>query len=889
MKDPMVLVYIPSRAGVTSFYRDNNNLWNKYVPYMQLYQADWIDASCKGEEVEGTNNYKHQLDWFTSVDDKLERKAANQIFKIEYVRSDDPTQTKRVLPGYGETDNYWKGKEIKDESGQVTGTEDVPFTEQWTREDYTYTVTYYVTCIIPGLEGLQVQISRPLDVPGKKQQLHLSVSAYSTPHDSQSVWDTGGYNTIKHTLTITRDRSMKTGYFQVKRQQTQGGEWVNEGESFQVLDEGNTFTGTFTREVTFNQPYNNHTKYDNYKVVYTPGEGEQVATSAQTSNEDKADFLTADFSVQVHGNEVLGVNNYLYSDQVKFTNITDEKGLVNNYSTRNGSSDRWNATYSRYENFTNPQENPIFVSTYPETRSGNQTYKYLGYLHTTNNGVWGVGPATTTHNPDITVSGEVTVDIYPHNQVIEVEMNPDSESETQTNPIWNYTGAKTKTKQIFPGVDFDIRADKLPRDIDGKTSYNVAFGLVLYVWEQVEEEVQGVETLVWKWNKHIVNGQQYFNQIDNVGTPDSKGVYKPTFTPSGTIAMTGDSYTTQQNVIYDFKNKVCHYDAFAFYVNPTTGYVVAYAHSGFPKITSTVTYDSQEYREALDRVPYEEVEFENGVGEVEGTTYIKLDDGAIRADKFYQGNTTERYDGYAYIVLDLDKVIPTKDSHYKVGDSRSDDLRSAITSYKITATQKDNTPDASTGRKGLQLFYPTIGDEAKTTFNIANYDDGKKPAIDGLKPGLHWNTATADELHIYADVTVDQESGAITNVNLVEGVHPTGDSETTNRLESAKNNCVLIGLRYIDKMREDGYIGRQPDPEVDPEGGPSSAPRKKGWGDNPQLKNGITLLIEPEYTFVQPEKPVFSFGGNYHSGVTPQYATDVPEVATIDEDGDDTT
>ena len=910
LNDQIVLVFVPSRYdadgkyigdGSSGIYSDsNNNLKVTYQPYMQLYLADWDKNATKDSPDPDTKYWKHDLKWYTSVDDKISRDdsqtgfKAKQIFELWGERLD--THERKLIAG------------TNTETGAVHYKDNATYS--WPIAEQTYWVHYTLTCKIPGLQDVEYQITYDLPVPKENgEDLILDVKTFSTPVDNRDTWNQGK-NSIDHTLIVSRDaKNTPDGPYLVQRWNPEGGE-DHQGAFETVKDEnGNDVKFSFKEKeskaqikLTVECAYDD-TRYDNYRVVL-------ASDQTKMSNEKEALSLSANIAVQPLINDAIGAGKYYYIDNVEFTDISVQLGTYE-YIARDG--DTWNTTRTEWNEFK--RTGSYIFENYIQSEITEPTFHYIGYIVTPDNGTWGIGYAQSPHTE--VISSLSTTKVYPHNQVLDVKME---EGGQHTDPIWNYPttdgSQKATTKQIFPGVDFDIRAARLYRHKNQKVSYDVAFGLIIY--DKNGNRVGICEDGITE------EGKQYFQKWKS--DTQTTGVHTPQFDEKVTIDD-GNELIYTQNVMFDFcdANGPYHYDAFVYYVRPNKTYdgtgdepesergkVVHYSHSGYKLlhpdkdpvtgVAPTVLenyYGSTEYALRLPIVDPENNECEpvvinNTVSggdavleykQLAATYYDKKTEnetlstpvpvGPVRATQFYEGKPGERYDGFAYMVLDLDQAIPN--SFLKVDGSRSKNLLQAVTSYKIRAQQGNTNIPGQKINEGLRLFYPTIGDGIKgsTDFSINSYNAGAEKKFDGLKPGLDWNTGSeTTELHVYGDVTT-KESG----IDIVEGIRNTGET-ATSQMKSDGNNCVLIGLRFIDKMRMDGKWTREPKTTQTEQ---SRAARKGGAPkDDTDLKNDITIFIEPQYTVASFTKPIFSYGPNY-TGVTEEVEENTEGVSLASE------
>ncbi|MCF0186136.1 MAG: hypothetical protein HUJ98_06585, partial [Bacteroidaceae bacterium] len=883
-----ILIFVPNKPSDTDkldwkLKRDesgNSEIRGDYMPYMQYYLAAFDQTGTYASPVtEEDESQRHNLLWFTNVHDKLcgadytattrTYLSQNETYTIYTRRETDP-------------EDAWVLTEVFYDLGSAPNEHAFKCNKYWTRETQGYNVVYKLVCKIPYL-GVETVTYTTLPVEGlgtTEEQIDLNVISTCNPVDNMSyngTTDTSlGKNHVTHHLSVIlsskeldASQIMLLGTYTITRNykdmvngtltdqtpqnltltisQTESGtreykwQWNGEGDE---LDIDYTIANG---KITFDWPETHNIDYlyngygwDTYSVMFKK-EGE-TAEKTDESDTKIAPFWRTRFETSKSVSEILQDQNprlYHYGDN----SIFDEKTYVVRYSVRignekesvsSGTPTKWKTANYKTEVVAGQAQVPTFIDT------DAQTYNpiYCGYIEyggeESIRGTWCVGVTRTSHSGQEIVAFPLeTTKVTPHNQLIAVTMDKESTGGSKTNPIWSYPDPddeKTTTMQIFPGADFEITAERLPRATTGDyASYDVAFGLNIYD----------------KDGKLVVQqGKQYFQEIVQDIIQEGKGVHIPQF--SGREVFNGTSKTsigTTQNVMYDFTdqtNNPCYYDAFVYYIRPAkkidgsddtsarNGQVVAYAHTGAKILTGEIKpadagtdyqipgYGTSAYAKLLPKVKGEPVLFENTNGgeKTETGTYKTIAKAAeaspVRAKILYEGNTANRYDGFAYVVLDLEKVIPTKDSNFqpKHETSNSDNLLPAVTSYQIRAYQKDNMdavdPEegSSNVKNGLKLFYPSWGDKVKVEegkpipepsyFHITDYDDsstGDYPAIDGLKPGLHWDTTPTTALHVYADIDKNTTSGY--DVNIVEGVqktpNPTPTTETTPETISETN------------------------------------------------------------------------------------------------------
>ena len=828
-------------------------------------------------------------------------KSPKEIYKVSYRYHYEP-----------DMEEYWKDctvfYETTDEQGNPKSVKDstaFKVNKIWPRERDDYWVYYKVECIIPSLGVSTVTNQIKLIVPGLNStgtDMLLDVESSSVPVDNTSRTpgsETASYgeNHITHHLDVTLSSKIrgKDGTYTITRNYKDSGEETTLGQT-QVM----TITvdnGTFTckigeteyeygEEKTYFFGSNNHLyvkwptthnidyaeadhgeNWDKYKVEFeskdeypiTEGTTEPTAKITDSTSEVLAPVYYTTFRTEVFDNKVVSQSNTQYVYDATDKSVF-EGCLAYRYIVRKGDQKLKDGEWKDGGN-TQVESNPVILTTQQLTSAADveTTLYYCGYIEYNSandiRGIWGIGDNSTVHKPNGKSSTTVTVKTIPHNQILDVTMGTGG---SQSHPIWEYPEGKESTKQIFPGVDFVITGDNLPL---GTGTYNVAFGLVIY------EKVNGT------WVRKTTHGEEYFNKIKD-GTLNkydaTTNVWTPDFETSEEVAKTVPNITITQNVVYDFVNKPCKYDAFAFYVDPTSKEVKHYSHSGSAYITSTVAYDSQAYIAKLPNVVGEPVQFENtqGILVEEGINQLKPED--LKAYTLYHGNKDVENDGFAYFVLDLKNAIPERDANYDPDHkiSRSENLIDAVTSYKITATQENNE---SEGEPRLKVFRPTLDykkDTQEFVFDYAAYKGSQRPPIQGTS----WQSAALnDSLQVYYEyIPVTTESGTTQTYSLVEGVNPTSAPSTIDKMVCAGNTHTLIGLRNIDLQTDVWTYSNTDDPG-------SKGALRKNVKPNPgekYLKNAITFLVEPEFTIACPELPLFSFGGSYQKTTPPTYVND---------------
>ena len=831
------LLFVPNGATTSNFLTNLNEIVGDYQPYIQFFKGViWYaedGAPTDQNTYDEAKFWQHDLKWIDTAMDKFRDSGESYIVNYRRRNADNT---------YGE----WRQYEIQ------SAREMMEIIHQ--REDNNYYVQYYVTCIINGL-GVSVRTNTvELIVPGNRLgDVNLEVSSFSQAIDVPT--EPGkGHNLITHNLDITisgdvlEEVAEGSGTFTIKHYvyDVQNGEVVlgEDGEPVIVSTSEQTLTVTGantcsdgTNTYTFvngkttfpwtgiTYDYNaDGSLKDNYEVFFTSGE------LVDHSTVEVAPYYRTDFYAGTLANETLSYEPYLYfySDKIAWQKVDLD---IDRYFARSINDNNQFNEGEAGEVYKNAESNFI----------GNEVYKtsgiysnnaelhenvYVGYIEfpatgSLAYGTWGVGTGTAPHQGGKVFGSKLIAESYAHNQVLPVWQQKDHDSAV-TDAIWNSPIAslsnadETEIRQIFPGTDIDFTIDAVVRGLkDESQIFDTAYGVVIY---KVNPETQTVERIT-------PEGTQYFNKIV-AGESETleNGVVIPTFVSGDRVAPG----RATQNIIYDFTDGAKYtYDAFVFYISPSSGKVTTYAHSGGDLISDTAPYGSFAYANQLPvvksaAVSYPEVQVFSGADVVAGSLNIG---------------------GFAYMVVDMEKAEPQQTPE---ATDRSDyaEINSAVNRYRIQVTQDDTN---------LDVFTPYM----ETTTNIAS----STPFA-----GMDYNSTNIDvkEMFVYPTTVAVQEDDNISEEDGFAQTVKDRDAEHNDFMLASADKYVLVGVRGITGINPQG-INRAPSKADNENKSVIDVDHADMTQENPVLAQDLKLHVQPLYTIARPVAPVMGIGAFFNS------------------------